>query len=259
MRCSLALLLTVAPLLNAFLTMHAEPRKVVAHKALSLLHPHDPMSFILAGQTAIQQVRAQVHLIEKEQGTRAAVHLREMYAVRTKYMNVQIQKYLLQNTCDQTLILGAGMDTRVYSLPCLSNSHVYEIDHKSTLQVKEHLIACYGNHIPLVAESVQRIAHTFGDVNQEDLVLKLYRHGYSSRKPAVFILEGALHGLRRGPAINLLKLPLRAPGSLLVFDIKQNSFIRDPKTWMGCQGYTDVECREVEIDGHAMWIISGIS
>ena len=258
MRCLLLLLLLGRH--HAFMSMYAEPRKIVAHKALSLLHPHDPMSFVLAGETAIRQVQAQVDQIQKKQGTQAAVHAREMYAVRTKWMDIQIQKFMYQNSsCDQVMILGAGMDTRAYSLPGLRNTAVFEVDHKSTLQVKEHLIACYGGHIPLMAKSVQRIAHTFGDINQEDLLLKLHKHGYTSHKPAVFVLEGILQDLRRGLAINLLKLPLRAPGSLVVFDIHQDGFIRDPKTWMECQGYTDIQFREAMIDGHAMWIVCGKS
>jgi methyltransferase (TIGR00027 family) len=230
---------------------------IVAHKALSLLHPHDPMSFVLAGEAAVQQSQARLQRIEEEVGISAAVHEREMYAVRTRRMNEEIQKHLHSNpTCDQVLILKAGMDTRAYTLPCLHSCDVYEVDEKLKIQVKEHLIDSRGRHIQLKAASVSRVSHRFDDVNEDDMTLKLYRAGFNPRKPAVFVMEGTLKDMRTSCAMQLLKMPLLTQHSMVVFDIKQTSFIREPESWMQCQGYSNVHFRRVLIEHEDTWIIS---
>lgn len=237
-------------------------RKLAAHKALSLLHPYDQMAYLLAGGIALRQVRDDVVETRMLAGEAAAVHQREMYAVRTRWMNEQLQEYMaVQHTaCDQVLIVGAAMDTRAYMLGCLAQCDVYEVDEKNLVEAKVSTIQASGAHIPLAAASVQRIPHAFDNVNEQDIVQKLRQAGFSTAKPAVYIMEGFVDALRQGPAVRYLKQPLHnCAGSLLLFDIRKDSFVREPESWLACQGYQCMGIKEVVIEGRPTWLVSATS
>ncbi len=215
------------------------------------------MAFVLAGKSAIDDVAYKVASIHEKHGMQAAVHEREQYAIRTRRMNLEIINHMNQHACEQMVIFGAGMDTRAYTLPCLKNCHVFEVDRKATVQVKEHLIEQNGNHVPLKAASLHRIAHEWTDVNQEDLMLKLGRANFDPHRPTVYVMEGFLSQIPRGLATRLIRLPpLLSENNFIIFDIRKDNFIRDPQSFMICQGYTStVHVRSLVIDGHPTWII----
>jgi methyltransferase (TIGR00027 family) len=114
-------------------------------------------------------------------------------AARTKFLDDLIVKECLENNIRQLVILGAGMDTRVYRIPELQNQKmtVYEVDSDiHVLQTKHALLReqidpnCT---LSLVRADISNIHET------KELLL---RAGFNRNQPSLFIAEGLMEYIK---------------------------------------------------------------
>ena len=85
---------------------------------------------------------------------------------------------------DQLVILGAGYDTRVHRLDCLSDRAVYEIDHPNTQADKRAVLA---RAKPPAATAPSYVAVDF---ERDDLTAALIASGYQPGQRSMFLWEG---------------------------------------------------------------------
>lgn len=89
----------------------------------------------------------------------------------------------------QVVILGAGFDCRSIRLPELSETSVFEVDHRDTLRAKR---ACLDRIAPSASSPVLYIGIDF---NRESLSDALHNAGFDRSRPTVFLWEGVTNYL----------------------------------------------------------------
>ena len=149
----------------------------------------DPFAEILAGDLSIYLSR---HIRVSEMD----------YAIVRSYF---IEENLLKHWCSskkrsQIILLGAGLDTRVYRFkPLQLNNHiVFEIDFASIIKYKEDKL----QHIEPLCE-VKRLSI---DLSDSDLYMNLIEGGYSNKIPTFWILEGVAYYIEQESIQTILKL-----------------------------------------------------
>ena len=129
--------------------------------------------------------------------------------LRTRF----IDDFLQSGPTEQTVILGAGLDTRAYRLPWPDGARVIEIDHANVLEFKAEVLA----GIPARPSCELLTVST-------DLSLPwrgpLLAAGFDPRKPTTWILEGLLPYLDAGAQLAVLNevAALSASGSRAVIE-----------------------------------------
>ncbi len=115
-----------------------------------------------------------------------------------------IDNHLLTPWCkahynSQIVILGAGLDTRVYRFnPLQFGEHIiYEIDFPSINHYKEGILK---NENPLC--TLKRVST---DLSKPDWISQLIESGFSKSIPVFWILEGLVYYLEQENVISLLK------------------------------------------------------
>ncbi|MCL9797044.1 class I SAM-dependent methyltransferase, partial [Frankia sp. AgKG'84/4] len=122
----------------------------------------------------------------------------------------------------QVVILGAGLDGRVWRMPELAGRRVFEVDHPASQRDKaQRAEALAAPPRPLtVASSTPLSAPTYVpvDFSRDDLDAALAAAGHRRRAPTVWIWEGVVPYLTRGQVLATLGVVGRrsAPGSRLV-------------------------------------------
>jgi len=83
---------------------------------------------------------------------------------------------------EQLVILGAGLDTRAYRLPALTNVPVFEVDFQEVLEAKATLLE---KHLP-----VAKLHSTPGNLVLDSWELDLQKKGFRRDVSTMWLLEG---------------------------------------------------------------------
>ncbi|MDE8669898.1 SAM-dependent methyltransferase [Pseudarthrobacter sp. H3Y2-7] len=133
-------------------------------------------------------------------------------AVRTRFIDDFLRSDS-QPPTPQTVILGAGLDTRAYRLPWPMGSRVFEIDHANVLEFKAGVL---GRLAVRPAPELVTVATDLALPWREPLVAA----GFDPLQPTTWVLEGLLPYLDAAAQLSVLKevAALSAPGSRAVIE-----------------------------------------
>jgi methyltransferase (TIGR00027 family) len=131
-------------------------------------------------------------------------------AVRTRFIDDFLQA---GPPTRQTVLVGAGLDTRAYRLPWPDGARVFEIDHANVLEFKAGVLGRLP--VPPACELVT-VATDLALPWREPLVAA----GFDPLQPTTWTLEGLLPYLDAGAQLSVLKevAALSAPGSRAVIE-----------------------------------------
>ena len=102
--------------------------------------------------------------------------------LRTKAIDSLLQQAVKQGI-DQVVLLGAGLDSRAYRLPWLSECTVYEVDHPASQAYKRRKAATLDT-------ACQTLRHVTVDFEKESLIDRLRSAEFDTGRPAFWIWEG---------------------------------------------------------------------
>ena len=115
-----------------------------------------------------------------------------------------IENELLESWCEshvtsQVVLLGAGLDTRVYRFkPLARHSHtIFELDLPSIIEYKERRLQ---NERPLC-----KLVRVSADLSQQHWISSIREMGFSEKVPTFWILEGFVYYLEKKQVHELLK------------------------------------------------------
>lgn len=148
----------------------------------------DYLAETLAGEELMKSVREKKN---ESSSTRIALRTRYFDDFITESVEDMIE-HDIHNI--QIVIVGSGMDTRAYRLPIMAMvSKVFEVDFEKVLELKERLLETVepAHPLPLVQDGAVHLV--MADVEREDWVDALLSHGFDSRIPSVWVLEGLLY------------------------------------------------------------------
>lgn len=137
----------------------------------------------------------------------------EFFAVRTKFFDDFVPS-ALSGTTRQVVIVGSGLDSRVYRLQWPAGTVVYEIDQPAVIAFKAATLA-------QVDAKPQAELRTVGTDLRQDWPQALRDVGFDPGRPTAWIVEGLLIGYLTGEAQDRVLADitaLSAPGSLLAAD-----------------------------------------
>ncbi len=207
-------------LLNSSNPIPYTARIVAAKRAIEQFHPFplfkDPYAAALAGDEvhillSRWQAVAEAQLVPLEQ----VIAKRTRYiAIRTKFMDDVLNSALSQAEYRQVVILGAGLDTRVYRLAWLPGTTVYEVDCPEVLHYKAQVLqditpTCIYRPVP-------------GDLATPDSkwATGILDAGYQTTVPTIWLVEGVVMYLQEEEVHLLLQTisELSVAGSVLGMD-----------------------------------------
>jgi len=146
----------------------------------------------------------------------------DFLVARARYMDDYLQT-CLQRGLRQTVILGAGFDSRAYRIDGLQDGmRIFEVDHPATQQLKlETLHKIFG-------KTPGHVTYVPVDFNTQTLASRLLECGYSDRLKTLFIWEGVCMYLTAEAVDNTLAFVTghAAPGSAIIFDYIHASALR---------------------------------
>ncbi len=198
----------------------------------------DPFARLLSG--------SQYEEMKKRRETLLA---RPRIPIRTRYFDNFIAARLKTLPNAQLVILGAGMDSRVYRLESLQASHtVYELDAQIVIDLKEHLLSS-ASPVAVPRCEVRRI---HGDLSYSDWIGALFSAGFDRSRPTIWLLEGVLYYLDEDRVSMLFSEihAVSAVGSAVAFsavtkigEARRGMFIStmaNPKGLMASCGFSEV-------------------
>ncbi len=111
----------------------------------------------------------------------------------------------------QTVLLGAGLDSRALRLPALQGTSVFEVDHPSTQRYKRARLAAIGVAPP---KGLTYVAMSF---ERDSLRERMIASGFLPDEPSFWIWEGVVVYLTREAITSTLRdvVALSAPGTKL--------------------------------------------
>ena len=141
-------------------------------------------------------------------------------AIRTRWIDEQLQAALGDVPSAQMVFLAAGLDTRAYRLPLPAGATVYELDQAEVLAGKDELLATAG-----AAPAVRRMAVAVDLAGQ--WTGALLDAGFAADRPSVWVAEGLLVYLGEDDVEHLLAqtTTLAGPGSRLLADVVGHSVL----------------------------------
>ncbi|GLJ29642.1 hypothetical protein SUGI_0584470 [Cryptomeria japonica] len=170
---------------------------------------HDPVAEILAGETYLRNLYGKM---KKDRLNKAREIAGVMLAVRTLWFDSRLEAAL---RCfegeSQVVLLGAGMDARVYRLTCLKGCTVFEVDLPKVLELKVALLqeaattTTQGERQPLTFHA-KTLCHVPSDLTKKDWFDSLISSGFVPQHNTVWILEGILYYLHDLNAREVLRL-----------------------------------------------------
>lgn len=107
----------------------------------------------------------------------------EFFIARTRYIDEFLQNAIHEGV-NQLVILGAGYDSRPYRFIELANTSIFEVDQKSTQEIKKAKV------LETFAELPVNITYTPINFLTENLEDRLFEAGYDPSVKTVFIWEG---------------------------------------------------------------------
>lgn len=170
--------------------------------------PPDPFARLLSG--------SQYYLMFKR---RESLQTKPRIPIRTRYFDNFINAHLKNVPTEplQIVLLGAGMDTRVYRLPTLSQRNtVFEVDVEAVLSVKQYLLGCVQ---PAPIPRAGGLLRVVANLRDPRWVGTLMDGGFDCAKPTIWVLEGLLYYLEEYRVEALLAeiRDLSQVGSSLIF------------------------------------------
>jgi methyltransferase (TIGR00027 family) len=148
---------------------------------------------------------------------------------RTKYID-HVFNYALKNGFEQTLIMGAGFDSRaIRLLDSNDNVTVYEIDTYFTMEAKLRQYEKRKIHKP------ENDIFISIDFEKEDIRTKLNESGFDRNKKTLFILEGLIMYLSQKAVAELFDLisDYSSSSNLVLFDYIHASVLRRENRYYG--------------------------
>ncbi|PYS37452.1 MAG: hypothetical protein DMG14_21165 [Acidobacteria bacterium] len=158
---------------------------------------------------------------QKARRKREVAGMSNLLLIRTRFIDEHMQRAVADGAA-QVVILGAGFDTRAYRFAdLLRNKKVFEVDYRSTQEVKKRRLADASIHTP---------AHVhFAEIDFKKDVLRevLGNAGYQPADKTFFIWEGVSMYLTEDAVRETLRTISRysAPGSSLVMDFAGRAMI----------------------------------
>jgi len=120
----------------------------------------------------------------------------------------------------QIVNLGAGYDTMAYTLPSISNTHVWELDQKGVMETKTQRIETSLGEVP---SNIKLVAIDF---DHDNIGQTLKNQGYTNEIPTFFILEGVTQYLDEENVKKMFTFLSNAKaGSKIVFTYVLREFI----------------------------------
>lgn len=168
----------------------------------------DPLARVLAGDDAMKRARA----------SRSPKKSKARFAIRTRFFDDFLEESLACNPdLKQVVILGAGMDTRVYRLRSLrKDMTVFEIDRANVLRLKEKLLETAEEPVQPLCGKVHRL-----DVDLQEFAWEvgLIVNGFDWNQKSAWLIEGLMYYFDVEDVIKIFKTirRLSAPGSQLCF------------------------------------------
>jgi methyltransferase (TIGR00027 family) len=173
---------------------------------------------MIAGDLAVKNLDRDYREVIKEQ---ALASVNGQHLIRTRFFDERLQRALSKGAV-QVVIPGAGYDSRAYRMrQLLKNVRVFEVDYGPTQEYKklrvQEIFGCLPSHVSYVSI----------DFTREKLVNVLAKAGYRRDRITFFIWEGVTYYIPEEAIRSTLRFVATesAPGSALVLDGKQKSFI----------------------------------
>ncbi|POM68089.1 S-adenosyl-L-methionine-dependent methyltransferase [Phytophthora palmivora] len=178
---------------------------------------HDPFAEPLTRQIA-PQLTPRLKKWEEHQP-----HPEDFVALRGRYLDEALSER--NPIIRQVVLLGAGLDTRVFRLDSLSGCHVLELDQSAELF--EHKRAVLKESKPKLL--VDRHDYVVADLNAFNWEEGLLSSGFNPDIPTFWALEGIMMYLTRASNVALLKTIdiLSAPGSEVWGDMAGSAVLQD--------------------------------
>jgi len=210
----------------------------------------DPFARLLAGSQYAVMVKRKEALKHKPR-----------IPIRTRYFDNFITSCLKNFSNDnnnntntsnpaQIVLLGAGMDTRVYRLPTLGPQNtVFEVDVEAVLSVKQYLLGCVRPVPEARAGDLRRVV---ANLRNNGWVSRIMAAGFDCNVPTIWVLEGLLYYLEEYRVEALLSeiRDLSQAGSSLIFSAvtkisqaRQGMFISamaDPIATVASAGFSKI-------------------
>jgi methyltransferase (TIGR00027 family) len=137
---------------------------------------------------------------------------------RKRYINDKIEEASSQ--IEGVVNLGAGFDTRTYSMEILSKFPVWELDQYEVMKPKQDRIKKIFGKIP------DHVTNISIDFDKDDVSRVLADHGYINDMKILFIWEAVTQYLEESSVNNMFKfLRNTASGSKIVFTYVRKDFI----------------------------------
>lgn len=150
---------------------------------------------------------------------------RGFVALRTRFMDHTLSAAVAQEPGTQVVILAAGMDSRAYRLPFLTDVRVYELDRPAVLEYKQRVLdrlgaRPYAERRPVPADLAQNWA------------TRLTAAGFQPGRPSVWLAEGLVYYLAPEHVTALLAgiATMSTPGSRLAVDMVNADMLAVPET-----------------------------
>lgn len=152
-------------------------------------------------------------------------HMELWIALRTAWLDRQIERLCSGHGFDQVVILGAGFDTRAARL-ARTNARFFEVDHPATQAEKRTQLENLSSY-PI--DAVHFVACDFE--SGDDFVDKLRAGGFATDRPAVVIWEGVTPYLTEDAvrATASRVATALAPATALYFDYVGKRMIQSEK------------------------------
>ena len=177
----------------------------------------------------------------------------DLLAMRTLAIDqvvLSILKDKTESRIRQIVILGAGLDCRVFRLPGLSDIDVFEVDHPATQQYKREQTS-----------GLTQLSRTFKfvavDFEKDSLEEKLLSAGFDSTSQTVWIWEGVIMYLTdaalRGTLNSIVKLS--PAGSVVVAEYREPTDDKD--FWQFYMNALLARCGEPQIGLRTKEIMRG--
>ena len=144
--------------------------------------------------------------------------------LRKLYINEKLDN--LDGEIEEIVDIGAGYDTRSYTLPSIKHIPIWEIDQEKIIQSKEKQVKTILETIPSNVKLVPT------DLDHENIAQTLKKYGYSDKFPTFFICEAVTQYLDEDSIKNLFKFLSTAPsGSKIVFTYILQEFMESVKLY----------------------------
>lgn len=126
----------------------------------------------------------------------------------------------------QLVILGAGLDSRAWRLPCLSGTRVFLVDHPAT----QALLREAGGRLPALAQDVRYVPMDF---TRDDLAARLAEAGHDAGQATFWLWEGVVMYLSPAEVARTLGAlaGLSAPDSRLALTYLSRTSSRRPDSF----------------------------